>query len=115
VELIAVRIQDMASTVLRAYGGAEAIAIARVELPDLIVLDLMMPEVSGFDVVQALNEHPDTAAIPIVVVTAKEISVPDRKRLNGYVTSIMGKAGFDGGHFVAEVRRATSCRRSLVA
>ena len=51
VELIAVRILGLASTVLRAYGGQEAIEIARRELPDLIVLDLMMPEVNGFDVV----------------------------------------------------------------
>ena len=52
---IAVRIRGMASEVLRAYGGREAIEIARREMPDLIVLDLMMPEVSGFDVVDALS------------------------------------------------------------
>ena len=55
VELIAVRILGLASTVLRAYGGREAIDVARRELPDLIVLDLMMPEVNGFDVVEALQ------------------------------------------------------------
>ncbi len=55
VELIAVRILGLASTVLRAYGGREAIEIARRELPDLIVLDLMMPDVNGFDVVEALQ------------------------------------------------------------
>ena len=54
VELVAVRIRGMASEVLRAYGGREAIEIARREIPDLIVLDLMMPDVSGFDVVDAL-------------------------------------------------------------
>ena len=55
VELIAVRILGLASTVLRAYGGREAIDTARRELPDLIVLDLMMPDVNGFDVVEALK------------------------------------------------------------
>ena len=55
VELIAVRIMGLASTVLRAYGGREAIDVARQELPDVIVLDLMMPEVNGFDVVEALQ------------------------------------------------------------
>ena len=59
---------------LRAYGGREAIEIARRELPDLIVLDLMMPEVNGFDVVEALQGRPDTGRIPILVVTAKEIT-----------------------------------------
>ena len=93
-ELIAVRIQGLASTVLRAYGGREAIDTARRELPDLIVLDLMMPEVSGFDVVEALKEQPDTARIPILVVTAKQVTAEDRAKLNGYVTTIMEKAGF---------------------
>ena len=80
VELIAVRILGLASTVLRAYGGEEAIDAARRELPDLIVLDLMMPEVSGFDVVTALNENPETASIPILVVTAKHITPEDREQ-----------------------------------
>ena len=81
VELIAVRILGLAGNVLRAYGGREAIEIAQQELPDLIVLDLMMPEVNGFDVVEALHEHPDTARIPILVVTAKQITAEDRARL----------------------------------
>ena len=53
-----------------AYGGREAIDLARQELPDVIVLDLMMSEVDGFDVVEALKLRPDTARIPILVVTA---------------------------------------------
>ena len=48
--------------------------MAQRELPDLIVLDLMMPDVNGFDVVEALHEHPETTRIPILVVTAKTIS-----------------------------------------
>jgi PAS domain S-box-containing protein len=71
VELIALRVTGLASTVLRAYGGQEAIDVARRELPDVMVIDLMMPDVTGFDVVAALNEDPDTARIPILVVTAK--------------------------------------------
>jgi CheY-like chemotaxis protein len=111
VELIAMRIPSLGSGVLRAFGGREAIEIARRELPDLIVLDLMMPEVNGFDVVQALSERADTARIPIVVVTAKEITAEDRAKLKGSVETIMGKTGFDGDRFLAEVRRATSGRR----
>jgi PAS domain S-box-containing protein len=106
VELIAVRMHGLANTVLRAYGGRDAIVMAQRELPDLIVLDLIMPDVNGFEVVDALNENPATALIPIVVVTASEITEADRSRLNGCVTAIMGKAGFDGKRFMAEVRRA---------
>jgi PAS domain S-box-containing protein len=110
VELIALRILGLASTVLRAYGGREAIDAARRELPDLIVLDLMMPDVNGFDVVSALQERPDTAGIPILVVTAKHITNADRAKLNGYVMTIMEKADFDRDRFLNEVRRAMSGR-----
>jgi PAS domain S-box-containing protein len=110
VELIAVRLLSLASTVLRAYGGREAIDAAKRERPDLIVLDLMMPEISGFDVVSVLQENPDTATIPILVVTAKTITPEDRRKLNGYVMAIMEKATFDRDHFIAEVRRAMAGR-----
>jgi CheY-like chemotaxis protein len=114
VELIAVRVVDLAGTVLRAYGGREAIDAALRELPDVIVLDLMMPEVTGFDVVEALKEHSETARIPILVVTAKRITDEDRAKLSGNVTTIMEKAEFDADRFRAEVRRAMSGRQVLV-
>jgi CheY-like chemotaxis protein len=96
----------MASEVLRAYGGREAIEIARREIPDLIVLDLIMPDVNGFDVVDALSADAATAGIPVVVVTASQVTPEERARLNGGIATLMGKAGFDGKRFVAEVRRA---------
>jgi PAS domain S-box-containing protein len=113
-ELIAVRLLGLASTVLRAYGGQEAIDVARRELPHLIVLDLLMPDVNGFDVVEALSLDPETARIPIVVVTSKQISVEERARLNAHVTTIMEKGEFDSDRFAVEVRRAMSGRQ-LVA
>ena len=74
----------------------------------------MMPDVNGFDVVLALRERPDTARIPVLVVTAKEITAEDRAKLNGYVMAIMEKAEFDRNRFGIEVRRAISGRQ-LVA
>jgi PAS domain S-box-containing protein len=113
VELVAVRIAGLASAVLRAYGGREGIAVARQELPDVIILDLMMPEVNGFDVAKALSEQPDTARIPILVVTAKLITEEDRATLNGYVVTIMETTEFSRDRFVAEVERALSGRRVI--
>jgi len=110
VELAAVRLQGVASTVVRAYGGRTGVAAAREGLPDVIVLDLMMPEVNGFDVVAALSEQPETARIPILVVTAKQITAEDRTRLNGSVTTIMEKTDLSD-RFTAEVRRAVAGRR----
>ena len=110
VELAAVRVSGLATEVLHAYGGREAIAIARKELPDLIVLDLMMPEVSGFDVVEALRQSPETVSIPILVVTAKHITPEDVATLNGHVAAILEKAAFDSTRFGLEVQRALSGR-----
>ena len=63
-------------------------------------------------VVEALHEDASTAGIPIVIVTSKEITAEDRARLNGYVTAIMAKTGFNRARFMAEVRRATSGRQA---
>ena len=110
VELIAMRLLDIGVTVTRAYGGREAIDIARAQRPDLIVLDLMMPDVTGFDVVNALTEHAETSHIPIVILTAKRITNEDRVQLNGRVASIMEKGRFDRERFISEIRRATAVR-----
>jgi PAS domain S-box-containing protein len=114
VELTAEGVDLLASTVLRAYGGREAIQTARRELPDVIVLDLMMPDVSGFDVVAALQEQPDTARIPVLIVTARQVDAADRSRLNGYVAAIMEKGDFGPGQLRDEVRRAMSGRKLVV-
>ncbi|MEJ7730087.1 MAG: response regulator [Polyangiaceae bacterium] len=109
-DLIAVRVLGLASTVLRSFGGRDAIDLARRELPDLIILDLMMPDVNGFDVVDALQGFEETADIPVLVMTAKVITDADRARLNGSVAAIMEKGNFDPERFMTEVRRAMSGR-----
>jgi PAS domain S-box-containing protein len=109
VELVAAFLPRPAYAVVRAYGGAEAIVLARRLQPDLVLVDLMMPEVSGFDVVAALRGDPTTASMPVVVVTAKQISDGDRSALGGSpqrAVRIVAKAGFDRSAFLAEVRRA---------
>ncbi len=109
VEVIATFLPPPAYAVVRAYGGSEAITLARRLKPDLILLDLMMPDVSGFDVVEALQRHPGTARIPILVVTAKQITSADRAALSSdpdSVIHIVEKAGFNRHAFLSEVRRA---------
>jgi CheY-like chemotaxis protein len=69
-----------------------------------------MPEIDGFEVVKAIHEHPETARIPILVVTAKQITAEDRARLQGYVASIIDRVELDRDRFAAEVRRATADR-----
>jgi signal transduction histidine kinase/CheY-like chemotaxis protein len=78
-------------TILRADGGAVGIERARVEQPDLILLDLMMPVVSGFDVVAALKTEPTTRDIPILIITAKDLTAEDKRMLNGHVAAVLQK------------------------
>jgi PAS domain S-box-containing protein len=109
VEVIAAFLPSPAYSVVRAYGGSEAIALAHRVRPDLILLDLMMPEVNGFDVVDALKRSTETMHIPIVIVTSKQIVEGDRIALNksgGKTIKIVEKAGFNRIGFITEVRRA---------
>jgi signal transduction histidine kinase/CheY-like chemotaxis protein len=75
--------------VVMAEGGQEAIDIARATPPDLVMLDLMMPNVTGFDVVEALRAQPSTQNIPIMVLTAKTLTESDIRQLNGHVSTIL--------------------------
>jgi len=91
-----------------AYGGCGAIILAQRLQPDLIFLDLMMPQVGGFDVVAALQRNTETARIPILVVTANQITALDRATLNaddGEIIEIVAKAGFNRIAFMSEVKR----------
>jgi signal transduction histidine kinase/CheY-like chemotaxis protein len=106
IELLAAHFAALPVEVLRAYSGAEAIKAAQCTQLDLVILDLLMPGMGGFEVMEALRQSPDTAGVPVLVVTAKDLSAEERERLNGRVLSVVQKAQFDGAHFTAEVRRA---------
>ncbi len=106
VELVSQHLESSGARVLRAYGGAEAIDLAIEKHPDLIILDLMMPEVTGFDVVDSLKTNEKTARIPIVILTAKAMTDADHKALNGGVLKIVEKSDFNHGSFINEVQRA---------
>lgn len=111
VKLFSAQLESSQFDILTAYGGQEGIDMARQYCPDLIVLDLMMPGVNGFDVVEALKRDFETVSIPIIVITSKKITIEDRKRLNGDVKSVIEKADFNHGRFAGEVKRAMTGRR----
>ena len=108
VQLLGAYLDPAGYRVLSAFGGQEGIETARRQRPDLIVLDLMMPEVNGFDVVEALKRDTATATIPVIIVTAKQITAADRATLNGDVLKVIEKSEFKHGRFIDEVRRAMS-------
>ncbi len=82
-------------TLLTAEDGVTGIDMARSERPDAVILDLLMPMMSGFEVAAALKSDPNTRDIPILILTAKNLTVDDKAQLNGNVNRVMqkGQAG----------------------
>ncbi len=89
--------------VYHAKDGWEGLAQARQKLPDLIVTDLTMPGMDGFGLVEELKLDPRTRDIPVVVVSAKDITPDERKRLNGHIEAVYQKGSLPPRKFVAEV------------
>lgn len=96
---------------LIARDGLKGLEAARRERPDLILLDLMMPEVSGFDVLSELAAEPATSRIPVVIVSAKSLAEEDKQFLTHQVQLVIQKAGFDTTAFLREVSRVIQSRR----
>jgi CheY-like chemotaxis protein len=90
--------------VTEAENGRVALERMEHDRPVLIVLDLMMPEMDGFEFVEHVRVHPEWRLIPIVVMTASDLTSEDRKRLNGSVETILHKAGTSREALLAQVR-----------
>ena len=93
VELLTDMLAAQGFRAMAAHSGREGIEMALAQRPDVIVLDLIMPGESGFDVVQRLRDHPWGRNVPILVFTGKDLSAEDRSRLFDGVQAIVPKDG----------------------
>jgi CheY-like chemotaxis protein len=91
--------------VVEAVNGREALARLTEDRPHLILLDLLMPEMDGFTFVEVLRQQDAWRSIPVVVVTAKDLTPNDRQRLNGYVEQILQKGAYSQEALLHEVHR----------
>ncbi|MBN1146597.1 MAG: pyridoxal-phosphate dependent enzyme [Anaerolineales bacterium] len=91
-------------TFFEAVNGREALDLVNKERPDLLILDLMMPEMDGFAVLDHLKMDPDTAEIPVIVSTAKELTPDEKERLQGQIQALMQKGSFMSDDFLEEVK-----------
>jgi CheY-like chemotaxis protein len=98
-ELIDSVLAPVGYEVLKATSGKEGVLVAEREHPGLAILDLLMPEMDGFAVVERLREKPTTASIPIVVLTARTMDPAERERLNGRVSHLGRKGSFNRNDF----------------
>lgn len=102
-ELLNTLLSSEGYEVLKASGGKEGIDKAFLHKPDLILSDLMMPEVSGFDVVDKLKTSPETNTIPIIVITSKDLTQADKDRLNHCVSLVVKKGKYSNERFLSDI------------
>lgn len=96
--------ESVGYNVITANSGKMGIEIAVSNLPDIIILDLMMPDISGFEVAHTLKNRPDTQNIPIIILTAKELTINDRLKLAGKAKKIMQKSHFSKEDLLFQIR-----------
>ncbi len=97
-------------TVIEAENGRVGLERATETTPGLVLLDLMMPEMDGFEFLETFRSIDNYRSVPVVVITAKELSEEDRRRLNGGVAHIVEKGSQDGTAFIDDVRALVAAR-----
>jgi CheY-like chemotaxis protein len=98
-------IQRDSWNLIEASNGREGLELLKHYTPQLILLDLLMPEMDGFDFSIEVSRHPTWSKIPIVVLTSRDITAEDRSRLNGNVERVIQKGAFNRDELLAEIKR----------
>lgn len=107
------RLHSASNRILVAQNGREALGILLKEKIDLVLLDLQMPEMDGFAVLQAMREAPWTHNIPVIVVTGKDLTEEDLTRLNEGVAVVLQKGLFATDETIAHISAALERKRRL--
>ena len=87
------QLEGYSKLVLEAQNSHQALDILAQESPELIISDLMMPEMDGFKLVQQLHQNPQWSSIPIIILTVKELTSIEREQLQGRVKQILQQGG----------------------
>jgi YesN/AraC family two-component response regulator len=103
----------MSNRVLKARSGVEALEFMMRESVDLVLLDLQMPEMDGFEVLEKMHAQLGLKAIPVIVVTGQTLTEVEMARLSRGVASVLEKGLFNVDETVAHIRSALEGRRRL--
>jgi AraC-like DNA-binding protein/CheY-like chemotaxis protein len=101
------------SRVIQARNGREALAVMEQIRPNLVLLDLMMPQLDGFGVLEAMRAHEATRDVPVVVLTAHMLTDTDVAHLNAGVASLLSKGLFTANEIVGHIEAALVRQRKL--
>jgi CheY-like chemotaxis protein len=92
--------------IIEASGGLEGLRRAREERPQVVFLDLTMPEMSGFEALERLKSDPATHDIPVIIITSKTLGHEERQLLDGKVVALLSKETASHEAVIAGVRQA---------
>jgi signal transduction histidine kinase/DNA-binding response OmpR family regulator len=112
IKLVRANLEPEGWTVLGAPTGREGLALIRERQPSVVLLDLLMPGMDGFEVVEALRAEPGTKTIPVVILTSKSMTPQDKERLRGRITYVARKTEFDLSGLAGLLRWASASRQS---
>lgn len=102
-DLIGLILESEGYRVLKSYEGKEGLRLALRERPDLIILDIIMPEVSGFNVAYQLKKMPETQNLPVIILTSMDVDEETREQMQGFITAIMSKSRFTKQDLLREI------------
>jgi threonine synthase len=94
--------------ILEAHDGISGLEMLKTERPDLVLLDLMMPGLDGFGVLEELKADEDLSKVPVIVITAKELTAAERRRLSGQIEALMEKGAFTDEDLLEEILKLTT-------
>jgi len=109
-DLIQVILENEGYRVIKAFQGKDGVELAAREHPDLIILDLIMPEISGFNVAYQLRQIPATRTIPIIILTSMEIDQETQMQLGTYTSGLIRKGSFTKKDLLREIGNIESAR-----
>jgi signal transduction histidine kinase/DNA-binding response OmpR family regulator len=110
-EMIAKHLERAGWQVATAANGRLALAELAACTPTLVLLDLMMPEMDGFEFLRELRQRPQSRTVPVIVLTAKDLTAEDRRRLNGQVSEVLQKSQCSTEELLHEIRAVLAARR----
>lgn len=105
------QLQSSSWQVMEAANGLEALEQLKQQIPNVILLDLMMPEMDGFEFLQTLRQEPEWQAIPVIVLTAKDLTEEDRARLEGQIQQLHRKGAYSRQTLTDEIQDLMNIHR----
>ncbi|MFI5252321.1 MAG: response regulator [Bacteroidota bacterium] len=110
IDLIEVILEAEGYDVIKTMNGKEGVRAAALESPDLIILDLIMPDVSGFNVAYQLKQQQETKDTPVIVLTSMEVDDETREKMHGFISGIMSKGRFTKKDLLREINMVQKIR-----